>query len=80
LPTVTTNLLQLQHVQLAGTNPVMRLSFTAQAEENYRLEVTEDFQRWDVLCVTNCAKQQLVVYDLPCVASAPHRFFRLLEE
>ena len=79
-PTVTTNLLQLQHMQLAGTNPVMRLSFTGQAEESYRLEVTEDFQRWDVLCVTNCAKQQLVVYDLPYVPSAPHRFFRLLEE
>ena len=79
-PTTVTNLLQLQRMNLVGATPVMRLSFTGQAGGNYRLQATEDFQHWDVLCVTNCVQQQLVVYDLPYSATTPHRFFRLLQE
>lgn len=77
---VMPGVLQLQQMNLTATNPVMRLSFTAQAGSNYRLQATEDFQRWKVLSITNCVQQQLVVYDLPYSASIPHRFFRLIEE
>lgn len=75
-----TNLLQLQQVNLTSTNPLMRLSFTGRAGGSYRVQTTDDFQHWDLLCVTNCAQQQLVVYDLPYSPATSHRFFRLLEE
>lgn len=78
--TTVTNLLQVQRMNLIGATPVMRLSFTGQAGGSYRLQATEDFQHWDVLCLTNCVQQQLVVYDLPYSATTPHCFFRLLQE
>ncbi|HEX5222392.1 MAG TPA: fibronectin type III domain-containing protein [Verrucomicrobiae bacterium] len=81
IPTLTlTNRLQLQHVNLTSTNPVLRLSFMGQADVSYQIETTQDFQRWDVLCITNCAQEQLVVYDLPYHPDSPHRFFRLRPE
>ena len=79
-PNTATNLLQLQHMNLTGTNSVLRLSFTGQADVDYQLQATEDFQRWEVLCATNCVEQQLVVYDLPYSATTAGRFFRLVQE
>jgi len=75
-----TNLLQLKQVNVTATNSVIRLSFTGQAGSDYRLQSTEDFQRWDDVCATNCVEPQLVVYDLPYSPTTPHRFFRLLQE
>ena len=75
-----TNLLQVQPMNLTGTNPVMRLSFTGQADVDYQLEATEDFKHWEVLFATNCVQQQFVVYELPFSATTPRRFFRLLQE
>lgn len=69
-----------QPIVPSGTNPVLRLTFMGQAGGNYRLQATEDFQHWDVLCTTNCEQQQLIVYDLPYSATIPQRFFRLLSE
>ena len=79
-PKTSTNLLQLQHVNVTGTNAVLRLSFTGQAGGNYRLQTTEDFQSWVDLYATNCVKQQLIVYDLPYSPTLPRRFFRVLQE
>jgi len=78
-PITVTNLLQMQRVDLAGSNQVLRLSFTGQAGSNYQLQTTEDFQSWEVLRTTNCVQPQLVVYELPYSPTTPHRFFRLLE-
>jgi hypothetical protein len=79
-PGTATNLLQLQQVSLTSTNRLIRLSFTAQTDVSYQLQATEDFQRWDDLCTTNCEQPQLVVYDLPYSVTTSHRFFRLLQE
>jgi hypothetical protein len=76
----STNLLQLQPVNLTATNAVLRLSFTGQAGGNYRLQTTEDFQTWADIGVTNCVKQQLVVYDLPYARASPRCFFRVLQD
>ena len=79
-PKTVTNLLQLRYVSLSDTNAVIRLSFTGQEGGYYRLQTTQDFQRWDDVSATNCEQPQLIVYDMPYSASTPHRFFRLLQE